>query len=35
MGTRVGWVRDEAYGWEQGIVIVMQFRENGMGMSLS
>ena len=30
----MGWVWDEVYGWEQGIIIVMQFRANGIGMSL-
>ena len=31
----MGWVWDGVYGWEQGfIIIVMQFRANGMGTSL-
>ena len=30
----MGWVWDEVYGWEQAIIIVMQFRANGIGMSL-
>ena len=28
------WVRNGVYEWDEGIIIVMQFRTNRMGMSL-